>query len=305
MNRVSSSLLSLACTAVVAGCPAVDDDSDVVDAAALTAQAKTNYPRVIDMHQKIVARSCAPNTGVCHNTNNYPELASTSSLVQSINGWCNIASPSPTEGFDMCERSGDRLVSGSFSSEIAHLRRTDDGEGWLITLRDPAPRSDDVAVVRFENASGDTIFQPSLDWAVTIAMTEDDPTVVLSVGVEEPFFTEPFIDDSIRTLVAGDPNENGVFGADAHSPDGDDAGAAATFVPGSLERSYFWGRITGTVPGTRMPLANAALTDDEYVAVACFIEGLPQDGTMPAPEAAIDYDNCAYAKKPVHYALSE
>lgn len=296
MNRALL-LLPLLVLALSLACPApVLDDGD---AAALKATAQKKFPRVIDMHQKIVARSCAPNTGVCHNTNNYPELSSTSALVQSINGWCNIASPDPTQGFDLCERRGDTLVSGSFRSEIASLARTDDGEGWLVTLRDPAPRTDEIAPVRFENDARETIFEPFPEWGVTIAMVEGDNVLTLSIGIEEPFFTEPFIDEALSGLVEGDANENGVFGADERE---DAEGDVATVIaPGSLSRSYLWGRITGTVPGTRMPLANQALSDDEYVAVACFIEGL-EDGVVPDDDAAIDYDGCEFARKPIAYA---
>jgi hypothetical protein len=62
------------------------------------------------------------------------------------------------------------------------------------------------------------------------------------------------------------------------------------------------GRVTGTVPGTRMPLANAPLSDAEYVALACWIETLA--GT-PWPRAGdlIDYDECIFAWYPERHAL--
>ncbi len=288
--------------ALSSACPAVDPGvvADVDEAAALKKSAQTKFPRVVDMHQKIVARSCAPNTGVCHNTNNYPELSSTSAFVQSVNAWCNVASPDPTQGFDLCERHGDVLVSGSFRSEIASTRRSDDGEGWRITLRDPAPRTDDIAPVRFEDKDRGTVFEPFAEWGVTVGMVEGDTVVVVSIAVEEPFFTEPFIDEALSGLIQGDANDNGVFGADANDDDDDDD-VARVIAPGSLTRSYLWGRITGTVPGTRMPLANQALADDEYVAVACFIEGLA-DNAAPDDDAAIDYDGCDFANAPIKYA---
>lgn len=292
---LAAPLLSLACPA-----PAVVEDVD--EAAALTAKAKAGFPRVIDLHQKIVARSCAPNTGVCHNTNNYPELASPSSFIQSINAWCNLASPDPTQGFDLCERPGDVLISGSFRSEVAHSERQPDGS-WLITLRDGAPRTDDVAPVRFADDNGDLVFEPFPDWGVSVSMIEGDPTLTLNVTIDEPFFTEPFIDEAIAGLVQGDANANGTFGAETIENSGD--ATATVIAPGSLTRSYLWGRVTGTVPGSRMPLANQNLSDDEYVALACFIEGLPADGTMPEVDDAIDYDGCDFAKKPVRYALEE
>jgi hypothetical protein len=290
---------------MLGGCPVDPVITDVNQAAALTATAKSKFPRVIDLHQKIVARSCAPNTGVCHNTNNYPELATPASFLASINAWCNLGSPDPSQGFDLCERAGDVLISGSFRAEVARTERQPDGS-WKVTLRDPAPRDDDVAPVRFESSLDDIVFQPSPEWGVTIAMIEGDPEVLLTIAIEEPFFTEPYIDEAMSGLVQGDGNGNGVFGADEVDDGVTEARASATVIaPGSLVRSYLWGRVTGTVPGSRMPLANEALSDDEYLALACFIEGLPKDGALPATDAAIDYDACAFAKEPQLFAIKE
>ena len=287
------------------GCPVDPVVTDVDEARALTATAKSRFPRVVDLHQKIVARSCAPNTGVCHNTNNYPEMATPATFLASINAWCNLATPDPTQGFDLCERAGDVLISGSFRAEVGHTERQADGS-WKITLRDGAPRSDDVAPVRFESAVADVAFQPSPEWGVTIAMVEGDPEVLLSIAIEEPFFTEPYIDEALAGLVQGDRNRNGVFGAEDVDDGVAEARQSATVIaPGSLVRSYLWGRVTGTVPGSRMPLANQALSDDEYLALACFIEGLPNDGSLPATDAVIDYDACAFARQPTLLAIKE
>ena len=285
------------------GCPA-PVVTDVNQARELTATAKSKFPRVVDLHQKIVARSCAPNTGVCHNTNNYPELATPASFLASINAWCNLASPDPAQGFDLCERHGDVLISGSFSAEIGHTQRQPDGS-WKITLREPAPRDDDIAPVRFESVDDDLVFEPSFDWGVTIAMVEGDPEVLLTIAIDEPFFTEPYIDEAIAGLVQGDQNGNGLFGADDVDDGVTEARTANVITPGSLTASYLWGRVTGTVPGSRMPLANQALSDDEYLALACFIEGLPSDGSLPDTDDAIDYDACAFAKQPTLFAIKE
>ncbi len=302
MSRV---LASLSLLAALSACPVDPVVTDIDEARALTATAKSKFPRVVDLHQKIVARSCAPNTGVCHNTNNYPELATPASFLASINAWCNLASPDPAQGFDLCERAGDVLVSGSFQSEVAHTERQPDG-GWQLTLRDPAPRTDDVAPVRFKSALNELVFQPLPEWGVTIAMVEGSTQISLSIAIEEPFFAEPYIDEALTALVQGDQNGNGVFGA-ADVDDGvSEARVGATVIaPQSLLRSYLWGRITGTVPGSRMPLANQALSDDEYLALACFIEGLPANGSLPATDAAIDYDACAFAKEPILFAIKD
>jgi hypothetical protein len=105
----------------------------------------------------------------------------------------------------------------------------------------------------------------------------------------------------LATLVGGDPNADGVWGADELTP----GERGALVVPGALDRSYLWGRITGTVPGFRMPLANTPITNPGYVAIACWIEGLSASSAERDPEDLIDYDSCQYANAPVDYATTE
>jgi hypothetical protein len=71
------------------------------------------------------------------------------------------------------------------------------------------------------------------------------------------------------------------------------AGDWREIVPGRPDRSYLVGRITGTVPGTRMPLANAPLSKPEYDAILCWIAGLTsREATADDP---IDYDRCPWS----------
>jgi hypothetical protein len=66
----------------------------------------------------------------------------------------------------------------------------------------------------------------------------------------------------------------------------------ALIVPGSLSQSYLWGRLNGTVPGTRMPLANQPLSESEFRALACWIEGVdPKNASVDDP---IDYASCTF-----------
>jgi hypothetical protein len=266
---------------------------------AVVREARVQFPRVIEMHQKIVSRSCAPNAGVCHNTSNYPDLSTTGALLETVGSWCNLQMPDPTQGFDLCERKGDLIVIPSVMiTEIASLQR-DAVDHWTIGLRD-APDVDVTAasLAFFEEVPNKPVLQPSADWQMTIDITAGEKIAHVNVaGVADDPFVQEYIDDVMASLTPGDPNENGVFGADDRA---DDDGAAV-IEPGSLARSYLWGRITGTVPGSRMPLANQPLSDAEYVAVACFIETLGADA---APEAAIDYDHCDFAKDPQSLAVA-
>ena len=63
-----------------------------------------------------------------------------------------------------------------------------------------------------------------------------------------------------------------------------------------------WGRITGTVPGSRMPLANGPITNPQYIALACWIEGLA-DQSDPQATDAIEYTSCDFAANPVDYEI--
>lgn len=267
------------------------------------AEARRLFPRTIDMHQRIVSRSCAPNAGVCHNTSNYPDLSTTGALLQVVGAWCNLELPDPTRGYDPCEREGDvLLVEGVFASEIAWVER-EAMSRWRFGLRDEAPQElvdDDVFF--FSSGMDDAVLRPAPEWEVRVNAAAGSAEVTVTVeGVADDPFVETFIDEVLASLVGGDPNRNGVFGAELVTN-----GQARVVAPGDLARSYLWGRITGTVPGSRMPLANEDLTNAEYVAVACFVETLASTraaGREASPEDAIDYDGCAFAREPVRYSV--
>jgi hypothetical protein len=168
---------------------------------------------------------------------------------------------------------------------------------WTFGLRDAAPHDVTAADVFFYDKVPDApLFLPIADWQVTTTIAQGAKTATVDVGnVADNPFIEQYVDEVLASVVPGDPNQNGIFGADAAGSD--DGNSALVIAPGSLVRSYLWGRITGTVPGSRMPLANQPLSDPEYVALACFIE---HPGATA--DAAIDYDHCEFAKHPTSYA---
>jgi hypothetical protein len=277
----------------------VDGVSNQAGAASeIVASARVKFPHMIDMHQKIVSRTCAPNAGVCHNTAEYPDLTTPGSMLQAVGAWCNLDMPDPTQGDDACERKGvDIVVPNALETELGWLDR-DSVDHWTIGLRDPAPADVAAADVYFyDHVPDQPAFLPSQDWQVVLTVTKGETTAKLDVnGVADNPFIEQYIDEVLGSLIGGDPNKNGVYGADTHDDSDDDR----VIAKGSLQRSYLWGRITGTVPGSRMPLANQPLADDEYVAVACFIETLDEKST---PDSPIDYDHCDFAKHPQSLAV--
>ncbi len=256
------------------------------------AEAKALYPKLLDLHAGPIQKSCSPNPGVCHNSNNFPDLQTPGTLLALINERCNLDLPDPSQGWDACERAPDFIRAGAFESDIAFVESIGPGR-WRMHFRQ-APLLSGRVGFSIWSADNDLIMQPIAEWLVSVDLRQGETSAETDIGIAD---TQPFVvtlvDEVFAALVGGDPNRNGVFGADDQ-----DNFFGAEIVPGSLEQSYLWGRLTGTVPGTRMPLANAPLTNAEYAALACWIEGLATVDT-PAVDQEIDYDNCAYAQAPL------
>lgn len=309
MSRLIS--LSLISTLAVAACGAeptpVGGDAGTADGGAPDAggadagtstvplsirEARRLYPRVFELQTQVIQKTCSPNPGVCHNDNNYPNLRTPGTFLQLLRAPCNVEIPDPTLGWDRCERAGDVVRVGTFVTELAYKERLGPSR-WRLHLRDPAPRTV-TAAPRIESATGDVVLQPVPEWQVELALVAGMAAAELRFAPPDDYVSA-LLDTALRGLVEGDANRNGRFGASS----GEDA--AALVEPGSLERSYLWGRIVGTVPGTRMPVANAPLDDAAYAAIACYIE---QADTIGADvEAPIDYTRCRYAQAPLDPAL--
>jgi hypothetical protein len=91
----------------------------------------------------------------------------------------------------------------------------------------------------------------------------------------------------MQALVAGDPNNNRVYGAEEYG--------YLEVTAGDPYASYLFLALLGEVGPVPMPLANKSLNDEELVAIACWIEGLTAPGG-DQPDAEIDYVNCEYAQ---------
>ena len=261
-------------------------------------EAQVTYPRLLDLQQKVFSNTCSPNPNVCHNSSNYPQLRTAGATVAAINSPCNVEIPDRTQGWDNCERPGDVLYAGSsFVTRVAWIDRIGP-QTWRVGMEQP-PEVTASVVPRIVAPDGETILNTEpAGWDVTIALVENTAHAMVTVNEQDEFLAE-FLDAVLATVIGGDPNENGVWGAD------DLQGQEGAIVyPGDLSRSYLWGRITGTVPGSRMPLANTPITNAGYVAIACWIEGLSPEGEHD-PDDLIDYDTCTYADAPVDYETTE
>lgn len=255
--------------------------------------ARVQFPRFLDLQADVLSSTCSPNPGVCHNSSNYPNLETAGNTLAAVNSPCNVEIPDRTQGWDGCERPADivRLGTG-FTTRVRWMDRVGPST-WRLGIDDAADFTG-ARRPQFYDASNQVILDPPADWQVSVEFVTGGTSGELTVATADEFIAD-FVDSVLATVIGGDPNVNGIWGGAGADP-------GAVFVPGSLERSYFWGRITETVPGSRMPLANSPLTNPAYVAIACWIEGLAGDGSDTA-EDPIDYDSCAFADAPIDYAI--
>lgn len=249
-------------------------------------QAAAEIPDAFTLHSRVFARSCAPNGGVCHNGKEYPDLHTPGNFVTAVSRPCNMdLANEPENVFDGCEPEADSVEFDGFKSKVAYLSAEiyDEESGYYgrqIRLAKPSPESYSAEDVKFLR-NGDVIV--SGDGILQIDEGATEGWLLDLYNLDYPSYL------ALQSVVGGDPNGNGVFGAE----DG-----WSEITPGKPEKSYLWARITGTVPGTRMPLANQSLSNPEYVAIACWIETLGRTASVTEP---IDYDACWYARTPTDY----
>lgn len=265
-------------------------------------EARVQFPNFLDLQTNVISSTCSPNPGVCHNSSNYPNLETAGNTLAHVGAPCNVEIPDPTQGWDSCERHADYLRAstggggGAFTSRIAWMEHVGPGT-WNVGFEDPAPGTQSRRVDVLD-ADMNPVFQSPADWQVNVALVQGTNHASLTVGGGDDFIRD-YVDSILQTVIEGDPNRNGTWGAESAAVE-----EGALIYPGDPARSYLWGRLTGTVPGFRMPLANAPLTNPAYVALACWIEQLAGDDD-PQAEDAIDYTNCSYADAPEDHAVTE
>jgi hypothetical protein len=260
----------------------------VVHPAAL--EAMRTLPDGIALHKQVIERSCSPAGGVCHNSKEYPDLHTPGNLLAVLDKPCNEDKlDEPEHVFDGCEPVADEIVIGDFRTRIASIGIEEydpvTGSNYRrLQLEKPAPRTFDREPARILRGEQ--------------ALAELPASVVISIGERVAFMRDLYMLEyqsylALNRVKGGDPNGNGSFGASK---------PWMMVAPGHPSSSYLLGRITGTVPGSRMPLANKPLTDAEYVGIVCWIETLGPD---PKPSDRIDYDACDFARNPLSYHDAE
>ncbi|MEZ4459883.1 MAG: hypothetical protein R3E66_09165 [bacterium] len=275
--------------------------------------AQERFRTGLDVHRKIVWRTCTPNDGVCHNAKEYPDLHTPANFLAAIDAPCNVQPGEYESVYDRCERPGDRFKLDFWADFGPSIE-----VGWieLITaVEDADPTSGELGMstpglhvhlkepVRIEQTEvwargqflrtvveqGDVVFaQFETTWRVLDGGTH-------LIAEVRNYQTDRAAELMRLGIRQGDLNRNGTFGADQDA-------IVPMIKRGDPERSYLIARVRGEmdglrVPGSRMPLANQPLSIEEMLALFCFVEGLPGEG-MPDLAAPVDYKNCSYSVDP-------
>ncbi|NJK33384.1 MAG: hypothetical protein HC927_13835, partial [Deltaproteobacteria bacterium] len=179
----------------------------------------------------------------------------------------------------------------------------EDAPGLHIHLADPLPGDviDSFGFAKFERTFitdgevGDFTFAtyPSRWWVM--------PDRTHLIGEVREYQAEQVQQLISIGVVEGDANRNGVFGARTDEP-------IHLLEAGSPETSYLIARLRGEmlgeqIPGSRMPLANQPFSIPEMLALFCFVEGFPADGTESDLAGRIDYATCSYSDDPASLNL--
>jgi hypothetical protein len=281
---------------------------------------ESKYPDLRTLWSSAIVRTCGPNNGVCHNSRQFPELASPSGLLATVGTRCNQLRDNPKTVDNLCEPKGDSLLVGSGSTHIGQViglaadgTPVADGvkpDALKITLHDAIS---DVGMLRIERQTASKVDLQIPQPAVRSA-NMGDSFVVLDYALT-PVPIANFLwpaqyragDDSVVAL--GDANGDGIFGADL---------GGALIKPGDATKSYLFLRLSAPLsvgPGHRMtnviappseeaqmPIANNQYWDAENAATAlyCWITTMDPKN----PDGAIDYAHCDRDKMPqiVHQA---
>ncbi|HZS36900.1 MAG TPA: hypothetical protein VFF06_08740, partial [Polyangia bacterium] len=274
-----------------------------------SAQAK--YPDLRTFWARSVARTCGPNNGVCHDNRQFPDMQTASGLLDAVNKRCNQIRDDPTTIDNLCEPLGDSIQIGSFSTRIGTITPLPNAAAptsLAITTKDaiPAGASGTVAIVRqppnlpkvvLNVPSG--AMQSATAHTITLQYTPlTSKTAAPAPGGSLATFLLPatFTPGDDTQVELGDPNGDGVFGADL---------GGALIKPGDPLKSYLFLRVLSPIavgPGqmltntaaqpsseAQMPIANFQYwdVDNDMVALWCWISTMKADGSNA--DGPIDY----------------
>jgi hypothetical protein len=252
------------------------------------------YPDLFALQELAIHPTCSLNNGVCHNSNNYPDLHTPTSLVELVGEPCGVEVDQPELLHDECEPPGDHLVVGGFDGEILSVEvvpadaEVRDLTGARIRVSGDtsgiASGAEDVTVTR-----GAQRFDLGAHGASVVSI-EGDIVVLELEGMYGEWSAKQFLDARALpwhsgVVRVGDPNGNGIAGG-------------ATAMPlvriGEPLESFLIGRLVDPTLGELMPRQCRTWDDRATRALACWIEGLVagESGITNAYDP-IDYENCS------------
>jgi hypothetical protein len=260
------------------------------------------YRDVVELFDQGIARTCALNNGVCHNSNNYPDLHTVSNLIATIDQPCNVDVTDAALVHDACEPPADRLVVPSAGVDVrivrAHLLPSeleadvrDLTQVTLVVDREPTslvPGATDPEVHR-----DGTVFEVGAHGARVAAVTGTEVVLDLRANYGQwsakQFFDVRDYPPGFLRVHVGDPNGNGIEGARTV--------AMPMVMPGDPARSYLVRRLIDESYGELMPRQCRTWDDEANRAIACWIAGLAVDGAGNVLNAyePIDYAACRIA----------
>ena len=276
-------------------------------------EAAEKYPDVFALWERSISRTCGPNNGVCHNSKQFPDLQTVGGFLESIGSRCNQIRTDPKAVNNLCEPSGDVLRIGAFESRIGQVTDSGAPESIVLSLHDPPPESASGTISIVRRRPGVPEVELALPAGAVVSTQPDAKTITLDHALLSdpeaapgPFggsladFLGPhdFFTGSEAEIELGDPNGDGVFGADL---------GGAVITPGDPLRSYLFLRVIGplavggdelthvgdaTSEEPQMPIANYQYwdIDNDVVALWCWIRGMDEGGANAS--APIDYDHC-------------
>jgi hypothetical protein len=271
------------------------------------------FPDATTLWRAAIIRTCGPNAGVCHNNKQFPDLQTVAGFLATPNQPCNSIREDPSTIDNLCEPPGDALVIGTtFRTRIGHVSSHPDTGTLVVTLHDRVPPEAREPMTIERTTPGISPIVLPVPPGAIVSVSIDPPALVMRTEVLKypddlaaflaPSGSKPGSRDHV-TL--GDPNGDGVFGADL---------GGALVKPGDPMKSYLFLRVLGPLalgPAQRlsnerapqaeepqMPIANFQYWDQDHALAAlwCWITGLKADGSNAA--ARIDYAHCDTSKVP-------
>lgn len=170
--------------------------------------------------------------------------------------------------------------------EVVENTLEDEPEDLCIQLKDPISNgmSDGELGVNF------TILRKDPETAQNLILVEYEAKLHTEAGsqyVRFPGFSDLTEQERaifLYSVITGDPNGDGVFGADSGE-------AGLLITPGDPEKSYFVWRMMGWGDAPQMPLAGEPLLPPAQLAVMCWIYNMTEPEDVEALDE-IDYSTC-------------